>query len=359
MESVPAAYSVQLTADGEAVGDAITLNEAGNFTKTWKGLEKNKAGKAITYSVKASDIAKGYEAVVSSTESGIVVTLTHTPEVADIAVSAAWDDADNQDALRPASVEAEVLANGEATGNKVTLTAEGEWKATVKALPVYAAGQKITYTLKSDVDAYTSTCTSTADGLVLKFTHKTETVDVTLTTKWNDKENQDGNRPSSYSVQLMADGVKVGDLITLNAGNEFSKTWTGLQKNRTGKVGEAIVYTAEATVPNPDLYETSVSGDAATGLVVTNTYIPATVEIPVSVKWDDAENQDGVRLDSVEAELYADGEATGNKVTLNAENSWTAKFAQVDVKKDGTRIKYEVKSTEKEGYTVSVSGDHL
>ena len=355
----PNTYSVQLTADGEAVGDAITLNEAGNFTKTWKGLEKNKAGKAITYSVKASDVAKGYEAVVSSTESGIVVTLTHTPEVADIAVSAAWDDADNQDALRPASVEAEVLANGEATGNKVTLTAEGEWKATVKALPVYAAGQKITYTLKVDVDAYTSACTSTADGLVLKFTHKTETVDVTLTTKWNDKENQDGNRPSSYSVQLMADGVKVGDLITLNAGNEFSKTWTGLQKNRTGKVGEAIVYTAEATVPNPDLYETSVSGDAATGLVVTNTYVPATVEIPVSVKWDDAENQDGVRLDSVEAELYADGEATGNKVTLNAENSWTAKFAQVDVKKDGTRIKYEVKSTEKEGYTVSVSGNIL
>lgn len=355
----PNTYSVQLTADGEAVGDAITLNEAGNFTKTWKGLEKNKAGKAITYSVKASDVAKGYEAVVSSTESGIVVTLTHTPEVADIAVSAAWDDADNQDGIRPASVEAEVLANGEATGNKVTLTAEGEWKATVKALPVYAAGQKITYTLKSDVDAYTSACTSTADGLVLKFTHKTETVDVTLTTKWNDKENQDGNRPSSYSVQLMADGVKVGDLITLNAGNEFSKTWTGLQKNRTGKVGEAIVYTAEATVPNPDLYETSVSGDAATGLVVTNTYIPATVEIPVSVKWDDAENQDGVRLDSVEAELYADGEATGNKVTLNAENSWTAKFAQVDVKKDGTRIKYEVKSTEKEGYTVSVSGNIL
>lgn len=354
----PNTYSVQLTADGEAVGDAITLNEAGNFTKTWKGLEKNKAGKAITYSVKASDVAKGYEAVVSSTESGIVVTLTHTPEVADIAVSAAWDDADNQDGIRPASVEAEVLANGEATGNKVTLTAEGEWKATVKALPVYAAGQKITYTLKSDVDAYTSACTSTADGLVLKFTHKTETVDVTLTTKWNDKDNQDNVRPASYYVQLLADGVKVGDKIILESASDFSKTWTGLQKNRTGKVGEAIVYTAEVT-GLPESYETSVSGDAATGLVVANTYIPATVEIPVSVKWDDAENQDGVRLDSVEAELYADGEATGNKVTLNAENSWTAKFAQVDVKKDGTRIKYEVKSTEKEGYTVSVSGNIL
>ncbi len=45
----PNTYSVQLTADGEAVGDAITLNEAGNFTKTWKGFEKNKAGKAIIF----------------------------------------------------------------------------------------------------------------------------------------------------------------------------------------------------------------------------------------------------------------------------------------------------------------------
>lgn len=361
----PENVTLQLKADGEAVGDGITVkaDSEGNWTKTWSNLPVNKegaVGQAVVYTVEESNLRAEYTQKTTGTaKDGFTITNSYTPKGVDIAVSVNWNDADNQDGLRPASVEAEVLANGEATGNKVTLTAEGEWKATVKALPVYAAGQKITYTLKSDVDAYTSACTSTADGLVLKFTHKTETVDVTLTTKWNDKENQDGNRPSSYSVQLMADGVKVGDLITLNAGNEFSKTWTGLQKNRTGKVGEAIVYTAEATVPNPDLYETSVSGDAATGLVVTNTYVPATVEIPVSVKWDDAENQDGVRLDSVEAELYADGEATGNKVTLNAENSWTAKFAQVDVKKDGTRIKYEVKSTEKEGYTVSVSGNIL
>ena len=364
----PASVSLQLKSKvegGEAVnvGDNVTVkaDADGNWTKTWTDLPKYNAGKVIEYTVEESGLPEGYTITTTKDEETGAITLknSYTPKGVDIAVSVNWNDADNQDGLRPEFVEAELYAGDASTGKKVKLTADNEWKATVKALPVYAAGQKITYTLKSDVDAYTSACTSTADGLVLKFTHKTETVDVTLTTKWNDKENQDGNRPSSYSVQLMADGVKVGDLITLNAGNEFSKTWTGLQKNRTGKVGEAIVYTAEATVPNPDLYETSVSGDAATGLVVTNTYVPATVEIPVSVKWDDAENQDGVRLDSVEAELYADGEATGNKVTLNAENSWTAKFAQVDVKKDGTRIKYEVKSTEKEGYTVSVSGNIL
>ena len=363
----PASVSLQLKSkveSGEAVnvGDNVTVkaDADGNWTKTWTDLPKYNAGKVIEYTVEESGLPEGYTITTTKDEETGAITLknSYTPKGVDIAVSVNWNDADNQDALRPASVEAEVLANGEATGNKVTLTAEGEWKATVKALPVYAAGQKITYTLKSDVDAYTSACTSTADGLVLKFTHKTETVDVTLTTKWYDKDNLDNVRPASYYVQLLADGVKVGDKIILESASDFSKTWTGLQKNRTGKVGEAIVYTAEVT-GLPESYETSVSGDAATGLVVTNTYIPATVEIPVSVKWDDAENQDGVRLDSVEAELYADGEATGNKVTLNAENSWTAKFAQVDVKKDGTRIKYEVKSTEKEGYTVSVSGNIL
>lgn len=361
----PETVSLQLKADGENLGDVITVNEKSKWTKTWTGLGQYKAGKKVTYTVEVVGLKGGEEGytteITGDAGTGFTITATHVPAVADIKASVNWDDADNQDALRPELVEAELYAGDVSTGKKVKLTADNKWTASFGEMDLKKDGKTIDYTLvATKVDGYDCVVEgSPAKGFTLKFTHKTETVDVTLTTKWNDKENQDGNRPSSYSVQLMADGVKVGDLITLNAGNEFSKTWTGLQKNRTGKVGEAIVYTAEATVPNPDLYETSVSGDAATGLVVTNTYVPATVEIPVSVKWDDAENQDGARLDSVEAELYADGVATGNKVTLNAGNNWTAKFAKVDVKKDGTRIKYEVKSTEKEGYTVSVSGNIL
>lgn len=361
----PDTVSLQLKADDENLGDVITVNEKSNWTKTWTGLDKYKAGKKVTYKIEVVGLKggeDGYTAeITGDAGTGFTITATHVPAVAEIKASVNWDDAKNQDAIRPELVEAELYADDVSTGKKVKLTADNKWTASFGEMNLKKNGKTIDYTLvTTKVDGYDCIVEGNpAKGLVLKFTHKTETVDVTLTTKWNDKENQDGNRPTSYSVQLMADGVKVGDLITLNAGNEFSKTWTGLQKNRTGKVGEAIVYTAEATVPNPDLYETSVSGDAATGLVVTNTYVPATVEIPVSVKWDDAENQDGARLDSVEAELYADGVATENKVTLNAGNNWTAKFAKVDVKKDGTRIKYEVKSTEKEGYTVSVSGNIL
>ena len=360
----PETVSLQLKADGENLGDVITVNEKSKWTKTWTGLDQYKAGTKVTYEVEVVGLKggeDGYTAeITGDAGTGFTITATHVPAVADIKASVNWVDAENQDAIRPELVEAELYAGDVSTGKKVKLTADNKWAASFGEMDLKKDGITIDYTLvATKVDGYDCVVEGAASqGFTLKFTHKTETVDVTLTTEWNDKDNQDNVRPASYYVQLLADDVKVGDKIILESASDFFKTWTGLQKNRTGKVGEAIVYTAEVT-GLPESYETSVSGDAATGLVVTNTYIPATVEIPVSVKWDDAENQDGARLDSVEAELYADGEATENKVTLNAENNWTAKFASVDVKKDGTRIKYEVKGTEADGYDVSVAGDIL
>ena len=360
----PKSVSFQLKADGENVGDAIKVNAGSNWTKTWEDLPKYKAGKALTYTVEVSDISTEEDQYTVTTSgdaaNGFVFKASHVPAAAEIAVSATWDDAENQDGVRPEKVEAELYADGKATGDKVTLNAENNWTASFGEKELKKDGKTIEYTVQvSEVENYTCDVTgSGAKGFSLKYTHKTAVVNVTVSTVWNDKENQDGNRPTSYSVQLMADGVKSGDKIILDTANGFSKTWTGLQKYRTGNVGEEIQYTVEVS-GLAETYESVVSGTVADGFSVTNTYVPTSVKIPVSVTWDDAENQDGARIEAVEAELYANGEATGNKVTLNAENNWTTKFASVDVKKDGTRIKYEVKGTEADGYDVSVAGDIL
>ena len=360
----PKSVSFQLKADGENVGDAIKVNAGSNWTKTWEDLPEKKAGKALTYTVEVSDIPTEEDQYTVTTSgdaaNGFVFKASHVPAAAEITAAATWDDAENQDGVRPEKVEAELYADGEATGDKVTLNAENNWTASFGEKELKKDGKTIEYTVQvSEVENYTCDVTgSGAKGFSLKYTHKTAVVNVTVSTVWNDKENQDGNRPTSYNVQLMADGVKSGDKITLDTANDFSKTWTGLQKYRTGNVGEEIQYTVEVS-GLAETYESVVSGTVADGFSVTNTYVPTSVEIPVSVTWDDAENQDGARIEAVEAELYANGEATGNKVTLNAENNWTAKFASVDVKKDGTRIKYEVKGTEADGYDVSVAGDIL
>lgn len=361
----PASVTLQLKADGEAASEDITVkaDANGNWTKTWNNLPVNKAGavgQKVTYTVEQTGLRSEYtQATAGDATTGFTITNSYTPKGVDIAVSANWDDQDNQDGIRPEAVEAELYADNVSTNKKVRLTAENNWTASFGEMELKKDGQEIKYTLVgTKADGYTYTCTgSGAAGLVLTYTHKPEVVSVSVNTTWNDKNNQDGQRPGSYSVQLKADGEATGDVITLNSSNSFAKVWKDLPKYKAGKVGEAVKY--EVAVSGlPENYETRTEADGNTFNVI-NTYIPETVQIPVSVKWDDANNQDGKRLDSVEAELYAEGQATGNKVTLDEKNSWKASFKKVDVKKDGKRINYTVKTTENKDYTITTTGNVL
>ena len=357
----PESVNLQLKADEAASGDPVAVNAAGEWKTIWTVAKNKPVAKEIVYTVEAA-APEGYKASVSGTAAeGYVITLSHTPEVVTIPVSAKWNDTENQDGKRPASVEITLAANGKES-KKVALTAENNWKASFDNLDVYAAGKAITYTVTAaDVEGYTASAAGDNAGFVVSFNHETEKTSVSMTTVWDDKNNQDGHRPGSYTVQLKADGQAVGDVVTLTSDNGFANKWDGLQKNRTGKVGEKIEYTVEVVDLDRTYYEASVKGDDANGFVVTNLYVPLTKVIPASVQWNDAENQDGIRPASVDVELYADGQATGNKVTLTAENEWKAAFAETDMKKNGVRIAYTavVTSGDVAGYTSSVTGNAL
>ena len=357
----PESVNLQLKADEAASGDPVAVNAAGEWKTTWTVAKNKPVAKEIVYTVEAA-APEGYKAAVSGTaKDGYVVTLSHTPEVVTIPVSAQWNDTENQDGKRPASVEITLAANGKES-KKVALTAENNWKASFDNLDVYAAGKAITYTVTAaDVEGYTASVAGDNAGFVVSFNHETEKTSVSMTTVWDDKNNQDGHRPGSYTVQLKADGQAVGDIVTLTSDNGFANKWDGLQKNRTGKVGEKIEYTVEVVDLDRTYYEAIVKGDDVNGFVVTNHYVPLTKVIPASVQWDDADNQDGIRPVSVDVELYADGQATGNKVTLTAENEWKAAFAETDMKKNGVRIAYTavVTSGDVAGYTSSVTGNAL
>ena len=357
----PESVNLQLKADKAASGDPVAVNAAGEWKTTWTVAKNKPVAKEIIYTVEAA-APEGYKASVSGTAAeGYVITLSHTPEVVAIPVSAQWNDTENQDGKRPASVEITLAANGKES-KKVALTAENNWKASFDDLDVYAAGKAITYTVTAaDVEGYTASAAGDNAGFVVSFNHETEKTSVSMTTVWDDKNNQDGYRPGSYTVQLKADGQAVGDVVTLNSDNGFANKWDGLQKNRTGKVGEKIEYTVEVVDLNRTYYEAIVKGDDVNGFVVTNIYVPLTKVIPASVQWNDADNQDGIRPASVEVELYANDQATGNKVTLTAENNWKAAFAETDMKKNGVRIAYTVVVTSGDvaGYTSSVTGNAL
>ncbi len=317
-----------------------TVDDKGGVT----GIKKGNVGVAATWNGVTSD----------------PVQVTVVPS-RNVSLTTEWNDSDNQDGSRPEKTTVQLTANGQPTGAPVELNADNNWTYEWKQLLAEdEEGTNIVYRVTADApEEYTAKVTGSADdGFVVTYSHEIAKTSVTASVTWDDADDKDGIRPKSVSFQLKADGENVGDAITVNAGSNWTKTWENLPEKKAGK---ALTYTvAVSDIPTEeDQYTVTTSGDAASGFVFKASHVSTSVEIPVSVTWDDAENQDGARIEAVEAELYANGEATGNKVTLNAENNWTAKFASVDVKKDGTRIKYEVKGTEADGYDVSVAGDIL
>ena len=76
------------------------------------------------------------------------------------------------------------------------------------------------------------------------------------------------------------------------------------------------------------------SSDASDGSTsFTNVYTPAKTQVPVKKVWNDGENQDGKRPESITVKLLADGQDTGKTLELNEGNKWQATFTDLDANK--------------------------
>lgn len=84
------------------------------------------------------------------------------------------------------------------------------------------------------------------------------------------------------------------------------------------------------------------------------TWVEPKIDITVDKVWSDGnENHPD---DSAEVELYADGRATGQKLTLNSANSWTGTFKDLKQKNSsGMDIEYTVKEAAVPKYTATYS----
>ena len=162
--------------------------------------------------------------------------------------------------------------------------------------------------------------------------------EVSVKKKWDDKNNQDGKRPSSITVKLLADGQDTGKTLELTEANGWAGSFKDLDAD---KGGTPIQYTVvEVTVPS---YTSEVTGDAASGFTITNSYSPETVDVKATKNWEDANNQDGKRPTKITINLLADGEKVASKeIQAAADGTWTATFEKLAKYKAGKEIKYTV-----------------
>ena len=331
--------TVHLLADGVDTGKTLTLDEAGNWTGTFSSLDKYKAdGTEIVYTVKEDDIANYTVAITGDATTGFTITNTNTEKVS-VSGTKTWNDNNNQDGKRPASITVNLLKNGTKVDSKtVTPDVSGAWTYSFSGLDKYNTdGTEITYTVSEDsVDGYTSTVT----GTNITNSYTPETTVVKVTKAWV------GPKTNSVTVHLLADGTDTGKTITLDEAANWTGTFSNLPKY---KDGTEIVYSVkEDDIAN---YTVAITGDATTGFTITNTNTEK-VDVPVKKEWV------GPKAGPVTVHLLADGVDTGKTVTLSDSNSWTDTFSGLDkYKTDGTEIVYTVKEDDIANYTVAITGD--
>ena len=346
----PTSITVNLLANGEKVKDQkVTPDGNGNWNYKFEKLsEYNENGK-ITYTV-TEDAVEGYTTELD----GNNFINTHVPETTEISGTKTWDDADDQDGKRPENITVKLLANGEEVNSQtVTPDEDGSWAYSFTDLPKFVNGQEITYTVsETPVEDYTTTY----DGYNIINSYTPGQTSATITKLWADADNQDGIRPDSITVTLLADGKETGTTATLTAANNWTETITGLPEKANGK---AIEYTwAEKDLP--DGYELTDNSTDGTVTTLTNTHTTAVTSLSGTKTWEDADNQDGKRPESIIINLFADGKQIENKtVKADALGNWAYSFTNLPKFANGKEIVYTVTEDAVEGYTTKVDGNNF
>lgn len=318
--------------------------------------ETTKDGKTGTWSFdgwdKTDDFAMTAEDVVITGTWSFVYT-----ETENVTMDKVWDDDGDRDGVRPDSISVQLLdSQNNKVGDAVTVKADedGAWTYTWNVLKYDADGNEIAYHVVETSQDNNYTASYSRDGMTITNKHTLATIDkLTMTKVWSDDDNRDGVRPESIDVQLFANGEPCGDVVTVEADENgtWTYTWEDLYANENG---EPITYTVEE-VNVDENYTASYSTGT---LTITNTHVPATIEKLTMTKiWDDDNNRDGIRPESIDVKLLANDEPCGRVEKVTAADNWSYTWNNLPVYADGEEIKYTVEEVNvADGYESSVDG---
>ena len=297
-------YTAKLSGDGD------------EWTKTVKVAKYYNGGEEVTFTVDEEDV-EGYEKSID----GLTITNSYETEKDTIKVTKIWDDANDQDGVRPESVTFTVTGSDGNTYD-VELSGEGStWTADVEVEKYYDGGKEVTFTVdEASVTDYTKEIDN--DSLTITNSYKPGMQTLTVKKVWSDSNDQDGLRPDEITVKLLLEG-KECEKVTLDESNGWKYSWD-LPKKADGK---DLIYTVDEDVV-PDGYEKMISGSAEKGFIITNVHTitppppPVTdIRIEIIKVWEDNNNASGIRTDTVEVTLMV-GDVKNLTRNLGDPNDW-------------------------------------
>ncbi|MCF1684046.1 Cna B-type domain-containing protein [Tetragenococcus halophilus] len=349
----PESIEVELLANGsETDFDNLVLGTENNWEGLFEDLpELDENGEKINYTIEETEVSKGYESeITGSAEEGFTVTNSRDPELIDIAGQKTWDDANNQDGVRPSAITINLLANGQEVDEQ-TVTAEDDWDYVFENMPKFKAGEEITYTVTEDSIKDYST---NIEGYDITNSYTPDERSVTVTKDWKDASNQDGLRPENVEVQLFADGTEYSEPVTLSQENDWTYTWTELAVNNAGK---EVEYTVEE-LNIPEDYDVNVDNEDLGNVIITNSHEAEVTEVSGKKVWEDDDNRDGIRPESISVNLLANGDVIDSKEEITAADDWSYTFDNLPrYENGGQEIEYTVEEADiPKDYEVTYDG---
>lgn len=344
----PDKITVNLYADGVKVDSKeVNASSKGDNSDEWlysfTDLDKFKDGKEIKYTVK-EEAVNNYETAYD----GNIIVNTHNPKDVTVSGTKTWEDGDNKYG-RPDSITINLIgkAGDEVVIEKTTKVSEStNWTYSFEGLPEYSKGKLINYTVSEDaVKDYDTSY----NGYDITNTYNPETIDINGVKTWDDNDNQDGVRPGDITVVLYDHlGNEVSSTIA-SVDTNWEYSFKDLPKYANGKEIKYVV--KEVSV---DGYESIVKD-----YDITNKHVPETISYNVTKVWNDNNNQDGIRPDSIKVTIVGKTESKGevyrNSVNISSSNNWTYVFKDLPKYNNGEPIAYEIIEDAVKGYTTSVS----
>ena len=164
----------------------------------------------------------------------------------------------------------------------------------------------------------------------------------------------DGNYTGSFSFNSLPEGIKIYDANTdteivgnLTTGMKIYFVYTGntldgSEVNLSYKYQTTEIYYLIANnKSNQDLVGLDTK-DNEGNLTLTLPKDETQISYTVIKKWNDSNNSDKVRPESIQVQLKADNKNYGQPITLNETNNWTYTWDNLPEKSSGNTIQYSI-----------------
>ena len=351
-----------MLAEDDTIKTEIIKAEEG-WTKTFTDLPKyDSNGNEIAYKVVEEGNYEFYvlKGITGDTKTGFTITnqFALPGDTIEITVNKEWEDTQEQQDKRPEEVSVTLTGTSQTENDIVrteSIKAEEGWTKTFTGLPKYNKdGNEIVYTVTEEINDFYQLKDVIGDQIngftiINEFRRPEDTIEITVSKKWEDTAEQQDKRPEEVTVNLIGTLLTTNDTKkteTIKASEGWTKTFTGLPKYDVN--GDEIVYTVTEEKVN-DFYQLrEVTGDQANGFTITNQFIlpDDTVNIKVTKAWEDTADQQDKRPEEITAvitgSINTPGDITREAQIKKSEN-WTYTFEGLPkYNSDGNIINYTV-----------------